>query len=572
MNLGGIIFHIEEDAYEKLNKYLSTIRSYFRDSDGRDEIMSDIESRIAEMLQEKVNKNRQAVLLSDVESVIGVMGKPEDFAGEQATGASASHETVNENRDNRRYQGRRRRVFRDPDEKILGGVCSGIAHYFDFDPLWLRAAFAISFFVFGSGFLVYLILWLIIPEARTTAEKLEMRGEKVDINNIGKAVNEEFEGFKKRMRDFGDEIGSKETSDRIRSHANRAGDFFGDVFRRIFQVLGKVFAVFFVFIGVTLMVGFLATLFGKGSITVLNPNNAIHFSLYEFCAAVLPDGVPVELVVIGLILFIGVPLLALIYRGIRFLFNIREKNRVVRYTANILWLVGLAIMIYVGCMIGGDFKDEASVNQNIALQQPKSNMLYLDVKPTDEDDLQVTFHGHHRNFSFGEWSVLSRNDSSFRIGYPLMNVVASESGNFEMYMVKTANGNTMKEAAFRARNIDYKVTQTDSLIRFDSYYSILSDDRLRAQDVRIVLKVPENKVIFLSKRMEKIIYNIENVSDTYDGDMVNRRWIMTHNGLQCLDCDGLPKPAQISVDTLPAVPPPPAIQPDKKTEKKGTKV
>ena len=120
MNLGGIIFHIEEDAYEKLNKYLSTIRSYFRDSDGRDEIMSDIESRIAEMLQEKVNRNKQAVLLGDVESVMEMMGRPEDFAGD----ASAEHTAAAGDTDTRHYNGRRRRVFRDPDEKILGGVCS----------------------------------------------------------------------------------------------------------------------------------------------------------------------------------------------------------------------------------------------------------------------------------------------------------------------------------------------------------------------------------------------------------------------------------------------------------------
>ena len=148
MNLSGIIFHIEEDAYDMLNKYLSTIKGYFKDSDGRDEIMSDIESRIAEMLQEKVNKTKQAVLMSDVESVISVMGKPEDFAGENESSenkqsASSENNTYSPNTT-------RRRVFRDPDDKVLGGVCSGISSYFDFDPIWLRAAFAISFFVFGT--------------------------------------------------------------------------------------------------------------------------------------------------------------------------------------------------------------------------------------------------------------------------------------------------------------------------------------------------------------------------------------------------------------------------------------
>ena len=187
MNLSGIIFHIEEDAYEKLNKYLSTIKGYFKDSEGREEIMNDIEARIAEMLQEKVSTAKQAVLMSDVETVISLMGKPEEFAGETDKSESAANaDTSSEDFRTSYPNNKRRRVFRDTDEKILGGVCAGIANYFDFDPIWIRAAFAISFFAFGSGFLLYIILWIIIPEAKTTAEKLEMHGEKVDVNNIGK--------------------------------------------------------------------------------------------------------------------------------------------------------------------------------------------------------------------------------------------------------------------------------------------------------------------------------------------------------------------------------------------------
>lgn len=132
MNLSGIIFHIEEDAYEMLNKYLSTIKGYFHDSEGRDEIMNDIESRIAEMLQEKVSTTKQAVLKMDVESVIAVMGKPEDFAGESAENAKNESKTEA----NAPFEGnKRRRVFRDPDDAVVSGVCSGISNYFDLDPI-----------------------------------------------------------------------------------------------------------------------------------------------------------------------------------------------------------------------------------------------------------------------------------------------------------------------------------------------------------------------------------------------------------------------------------------------------
>lgn len=569
MNLSGIIFHIEEDAYDKLNKYLSTIRSYFKDSEGRDEIMNDIESRIAEMLQEKVSKTKQAVLMMDVENIISIMGKPEDFAGENTTTEENKQSTStggNQNYNSGNHK--RRRVFRDPDEKLLGGVCSGIASYFDFDPLWIRGAFAVSFFVFGTGFLLYLILWIIIPVAKTTAEKLEMRGEKVDVNNIGKAVNDEFEDFKKRMQDFGNEVSSKDNKDRIKSSARKATEFAGDVFHNMIKVVGKIVAILLIFIGVALMVGLLATIFGSGTISVFNsPYSNIHFSLYEFGAAVLPADLPIELVVLGLILFLGVPLLSIIYGGIRHLFGIHQKNKIVKYTGNILWLIGLGLMIYIGILIGNDFNEEAINKQQVELVQPVGNTLYLDVQPNPDDEIDYTFN-HHRRINFGDWTMLSKDEKKYKIGYPIMNITASENNNFELSVIKTANGYNKKEASNRAKNIDYNVVQKDSSLVFDGFFDIHTEDKLRAQEVKMILKVPVGKIIYLSKRMEKIIFDIDNVNDALDSEMIERRWIMTKRGLECLDCDGLDKVYSHTADSFPAPPAPPALPESDKKEKK----
>ena len=556
MNLSGIIFHIEEDAYEMLNKYLSTIKGYFKDSDGRDEIMSDIESRIAEMLQEKVSNTKQAVLKMDVESVIAIMGKPEDFAGESSEKSenSKNESTESSSRSNGEYK--RRRVFRDPDDKVVGGVCSGIANYFDIDPIWLRAAFAISFFVFGSGLLLYIILMVIIPKAKTTAEKLEMRGEKVDINNIGKVVNEEFQDFQKRMKDFGDEVSSKENRQRMRTSTEKAGEFIVDVFGNIFKVIGKIVAVFLIFIGVALMVGLLASIFGSKTISPFNSSvGNIHFSIYEFGNAVLPAGLPIPLIILGLILLVGLPVLMMIYGGVKFLFGIKQQSKVVKYTANGLWLCGVAIMIYVGIQIGNEFSEEATSKQTISLTQPTSQTLYLDTKLSSEDDLDETYY-HHRRINFGDWTMLTKDENNFRLGYPRMNIVESETENFQLIVVKTANGYDKRDATNRAKNINYNVTQMDSTLMFDAYFDVKTIDKLRAQDVTILLKVPVNKTVFLSKRMEKIIFDIANINDTDDADMVNRRWIMTKHGLACLDCEGLDHVSR--QDTLLPIAPPPA--------------
>ncbi len=536
MNLSGIIFHIEEDAYENLNKYLATIKGYFKSSEGRDEIMNDIEARIAEMLQEKTSASKQAILMADVESVISVMGKPEDFADENTT---SENESTFENKSSYTNE-KRKRVFRDPDDKIIGGVCSGIANYFDFDPIWLRAAFAISFFVFGSGLLLYIILLIIIPKAKTTAEKLEMRGEKVDVNNIGKAVNEEFEEFKNRVKNWSDEVKSPENKQYFKSSAQKASDFIREVLYGIFTVLGKIIAVVSVFIGIVLMIALLSTIFGIGNIFIFDtPGTSLHLSAYQLSMAILPKDLSISFVLIGLFLFIGIPLLSIIYAGIKYLFRIKQKNKIIKYTANTLWLCGLCILIYSGIQVGNDFSEKASVKQKIEITQPKNNLLFLDLNTLtqDEDDVDITYH-HHR-IHFKDWTIISKDENKFRLGYTSMNIVPSETDSFELISIKSASGFDKKEANYRAKNIDYAITQEDSILKFNSYFDITLVDKLHGQNVKLILKVPVGKMIFLSTRMKKIIFDIDNINDALDNDMVNRRWIMTKQGLECIDCDGL---------------------------------
>ncbi|MFY9309311.1 MAG: PspC domain-containing protein [Bacteroidia bacterium] len=554
MNLSGIIFHIEEDAFEKLSHYLQTIKGYFKNAEGCDEIMNDIESRIAEMLHSKVSTVKQAVVMADVESVIAVMGKPEEFAGDSADTKDSSQNKQQEDATGYTYTGRRR-IFRDPDDKIVGGVCSGIANYFDFDPIWLRAAFAIAFFAFGTGLLLYIVLLIIIPKAKTTAEKLEMRGEKVDVNNIGKAVNEEFQEFRKKMNDLGKEMQSRENKERMRSGAQKGADFLKEILYRIFKGVAKAVSFLLILVGVVLMVALLATLFGRGVVAVSDGGNDIRLSLYEICAVVLPDDLQIQYVITGLLLFLGIPLLSMIYGGTRCLFDIKRKNKIVKYAGNLLWFVGLGLMVYVGIKIGADFTEQSGNKQQLYISQPAGNALYLDLKEMPKDDERKIDRHYSHNFYRGDWALISKGDNTFSIGYPRLDIVQSQADTFELFVIKTAQGFDKKDAANRAKNIEYKIVQTDSLIEFNNYFDIHATDKIRAQDVKLVLKVPVGKTVFLSKRMEGIIYDIDNVTETLDSDMVNRRWKMTQKGLECVDCQGLDEAIHLSHPPPPPVPP-----------------
>ena len=200
--------------------------------------------------------------------------------------------------------------------------------------------------------------------------------------------------------------------------------------------------------------------------------------------------------------------------------------------------IRLLTILFVGIQIGSDFSEQATTKQTIDILQPSGNTLYLDMKQSAEDDLDVTY-VHHRKVRFGDWTMISKDDKSFRLGYPELTIVKSETNNFEIVAIKSAQGFDKKEATYRAKNINYGISQIDSTVQFNSFFDIEAMDKLRGQNVKILLKVPLNKTIYLSKRMEKIIFDIDNVNDALDSDMVNRKWIMTSKGLECIDCNGL---------------------------------
>ncbi|GIV28712.1 MAG: hypothetical protein KatS3mg027_2526 [Bacteroidia bacterium] len=153
---------------------------------GKKEILEDIENRMAEILSNKINEFKKVVTVEDVQYLIQTMGNPDEF---EETGSSTANQT---------YSGQvKKRFYRNPDDKIVGGVCGGIAAYFDIDPLWIRLAWAIAIFVFGSGLLFYILLWIIIPEAKTPSQKLEMKGESIKIENFGKTMAEDLSRFGK---------------------------------------------------------------------------------------------------------------------------------------------------------------------------------------------------------------------------------------------------------------------------------------------------------------------------------------------------------------------------------------
>ncbi len=508
VNIGGIVFHIDENAYERFRQYLESIRSHFTQSEGRDEIMEDIESRIAEMFQEKLRESKNVITLEDVEQVTSQMGRPEEF------GAEADNQSVQPEGTSSAV---RKRLFRNPDDKLLGGVCSGVASYFDIDAIWIRLAFVFIFFAFGSGIVLYIILWIIMPEARTTAEKLQMRGERINVSNIEKNVKEELRF-------------SESAKDGVKKEGTVVGRIFeaiGEIFKFFFIFLGKLIAIFFILIGLVVAFGMIMSVpafLGVPGTTYPHLWRLIFDSATQFSFAY-----------IGLLLFVGIPFLMLAYAGARILFNIRKGNKVVGLTALGLWLIGLGICVFIGVRVAADFREGDNIRTSITLMQPPQGKIYLEMahNRNEEKDYGVDY-GRNWKDDFN----LRIDDDSLYSNNLKVDIVKSPIDSFEIVEIFYARGGSRKSAIENATRINYSFVQKDSLLTLQRYFSVDRIQKYRGQKVQILLRVPVGAQVYLDKSMGDYIYDIDNVQNIWDNDMLERTWKMTSKGLSCVDCDG----------------------------------
>ena len=341
VNLGGTVFNIDDDAYRLLDNYLSNLKIHFRKEAGADEIVDDIERRISELFAEKLSAGSQVITIADVEEVIARMGKPEDMETE---GESSSADAGSTNAgggygagawsSNTAYSTTRRRLYRNPDDKMLGGVISGMAAYLGWDVTLLRLLLLVVL-ICGVGTLipVYIVCWLIIPEARTAAEKLSMRGEAVTVENI---VND-------YMR-----------SDKPRTFLQKLGDTLVMVVGWLLKICLVIFAIICSPILFVFGVVFVALLFA--AIAVAVGGGAALISLFPMADVVLPTS-PLSAIVMYIagILLVGIPLVSLVWAIFSQIFKWQPMVSGLKWTLVILWIVSACVFGICFAMQGATF-------------------------------------------------------------------------------------------------------------------------------------------------------------------------------------------------------------------------
>lgn len=340
VNLGGTVFHIDEDAYRLLDNYLCNLKLHFRKQQGAEEILNDMEIRISELFLEKLNAGSQVITITDVEEVIARMGKPEDFEGigEEETngssGASGSGASGYNTSGTIHH-----RVFRDPDNKVLGGVAAGVSAYFDWDVTLVRILFIVLLFVpYCPMVILYIIAWIIVPEARTAAEKLSMRGEAVTVENIGKTVTDGFEKVANGVNDY-------VNSGKPRSFLQKLGDALVQIAGFVLKACLVVFAIVLSPVVFVLAVVFVALIIAAIGLAI--GGGAF---LYNLLPSVdwSPMAISPMMTVAGSmagIALLGIPLLSIVYAVFRQMFNWSPMAAGVKWTLLVLWFLALAIFI-----------------------------------------------------------------------------------------------------------------------------------------------------------------------------------------------------------------------------------
>ncbi len=593
INLSGRVIPIEDAAYDSLQRYIESLRRYFAKEEGRDEIINDIESRIAELMNDKIRKGAACVTEYDIEEIIGAMGRIEDF--EAAEGETAtSNATANGNASytgagagsyqqtgqRQRFKGR---LYRDANDKILGGVCSGIASYVNIDPTVVRLLFAIiTFGGFGLGFLLYIVLWvvlptssiesytgkrffrnpddrilggvagglaayfnknawtiraifaapillnimvnmiraivspfdseltldiatgsltgtfiiayivlwIVLPEAKTPYDKMEMRGEKVDVNRIRQNVQEGMESIGSRAKSWSEEVktSAQNLGNRAAEFANTRGRTFAQegsgvlrpVASGIGHAIGVLFKAFFLFIaGVFAFALFVMVLvFTFGGIA--QPVNTF-----------LLDGVWQKAFMWGVIvLFLAVPLIGIITWIIRRVMNVRSQNRYLGWIFGGLWVLGwFSLALFASSMVK-DFRFVEQSESEIQLARPTMKKLVVQVPGSP-----IRYSGNYSWLNADDDQGWDITDDSLKLSNIRVTVQKSEDSFYHVTVRRYSAADNRAKALKRAEKIEYTVTSMDSVLSLGSGFGLGRADKFRGQKVMVEIAVPVGKQI-----------------------------------------------------------------------------
>jgi len=512
INLGGLVFHIDEDAYQKLTNYFGAIKSSLSNTSGQDEIIKDIEIRIGEIISEKHTSDKQVISLREVEEIISIMGQPEDYRIEGDEPIDAEPIYVNNKIS--------KKLYRDEENAAIGGVLAGLGHYFGIDKAWLRVFLLIMAFAWGTGFVAYIILWIAMPAAKTTSEKLEMRGEPVTISNIEKKVREEMEMLSEKFKstDF----------DKMRQEMRTNGDKFKNIFggfvNSITTISAMAIGALMIATSLAILIVFLIGVLAFGT------TNFSGFPFHSFIELGNFTDYPIWFFGLLFYLAVSIPSVFLLFLGIKIIVPTSKSiGTIAKYVLVAIWILAIGILISIGVKQASEYAYDGRVYEKQTINLSPNDTLYIKFKSNDY------------------YSKDSNDYTEFNVTKDSLNqdVVYSNSISFEVEkndelfpyikINKEAKGNSFENAKNRAEKIKFGYKIIGNQLILDNYLITELKDKYRDQKIEIKLYLPKGTLFKVNSNVKNYDYsdnsyfNLHHSSDKYIYNVGDSQ-------VKCLNC------------------------------------
>jgi phage shock protein PspC (stress-responsive transcriptional regulator) len=494
INIAGRVFQIDDDAFEKLREYLQAVNFRFRQIPGGHEALDDFEARVAEIFLTK--KGITGIITSeDIEEMIAIMGRPEDIDDGYDDEVKAEPAGT-----------KQRRLYRNPNETVISGVAGGLGAYLNVDPVWIRLLFILTTVFYGFGFFVYIALWVALPSANSEGRMRELYGS----NMPGKDFNVRS---RQRGSDAADRVGGA-----LNEIFRAIGNFFIILFRAILIIIG----IFFIIMGVSLLVVVVITLFFNHGAWLPDSLVSESFFLADFFSLVLtPSAVPW---VIGLSLAaMALPLLALIYWGIKMIFQFRARDGVISIAGLILWVLTCVSLTMILFHEGISFAENGRSIVREELTLSADSLWLIPGREASsigfDREVKLPFDDHLTFYTTPSGRIFCQ---------PNIRITGTDEPTPYLEIRKHGNGPTKRVAIEKAESLEFDFSLSGDSILLDSFFALPENSRWNGAMIDVVLFLPEGTKIFIDKRMGEMLHRYY-ILGVYREDLAGKWWTMTEN-------------------------------------------
>lgn len=496
--LAGRLVHLDEAAHRRLLAYLNALRRALDGTEGAEEILADVEVRLVELFDERLAGQREVVNVADVEWAEGRLGQPEDFVDED----QAAPRTV-------------RKLFRDRENGMIGGIASGLGAYLNIEPTWARLAF-LALLTVGFAIPLYLILWIIIPQAKSRTDRLAMHGDEPTIENIKRRVSEELSGMSNRVK-----------SSRFREAVQDVVAFLERVFRLVFKVFGRFVGAALVLLSLALLLSVVGLLTGIGGVSWGRLGFHAGDQLLALAQSTLPAGFGMPYAWIALALTCALPL-AFVASAVAWMLSpsLRRGARIgwVLAASAVVTLMGVAMGAGLGMRLGMEFSREGTVMHRLELPAVDGpRVLQLAALDSLVSWAPVRWEGTDLSWVVGGGRIWMDDVE--------VDVRWARDGVARLDWTAEAHGANRRAARARAQRMDFKVVAEGNAVAFSDGFAFPLDDRYRGQNVRITLHLPEGEEVWLDPSLEDWIDDAPHVDGLWGRGLTGTTWTMTPEGL-----------------------------------------